>query len=346
MKLDAKTLAARVLLIVACLIVFIYCFMKMTESYDPLARYPYTTEENRAIILEYLDDDDIDYIITNQIQPEEFLPYIQIEGFNIRNTRFYTIAKNTQDAENEYIVNFVNKYRSYFTRDTFEDLLKNYSYQDLTAFYENDVLIHEDLTLVANPSAPYVLLNPNTSVYKYSPADLKGEGIQYRSSMEANLAAMQSAYSSMLSRELVFARGYTSYESLIQMYAGYDEVYGDRALKICFPAGSNELQLGYTLVTDKADMWIEQCLNHGSDISEDYSPVIEGLDDDIKEEIEWLEDNAYQYGFVIRYPKEKEDLTNHIYQPFELRYVGKDTAKQMYNASQCMEEASFGKKLK
>ncbi len=346
MKMDTKTLLARVVLIIVCLGVFIYCFMKMTESYDPLARYPYTTEENRDIILEYLNDDDIDYIITNQIQPDEFLPYIKIEGFNIRNTRYYTTAKNTQDAENDYIVNFVNKYRPNFNRDTFEDLLKNYSYMDLTTFYENDAILNEDLVLTANPTGPYVLLNPNASVYKYSPADLKGEGIQYRAAVEANLTAMQNAYSSMLSRDLVITRGYTSYESLIQMYAGYEETYGDRALKICFPAGSNELQLGYTLVTDKADMWTELCLNHGCDISEDYQAVLEGLDDQMKEEIEWLEDNAYQYGFVIRYPKGKENQTNHIYQPFELRYVGKDTAKRIYTAEECMEEAQFGKKLK
>lgn len=39
-------------------------------------------------------------------------------------------------------------------------------------------------------------------------------------------------------------------------------------------------------------------------------------------EFQWLEENAFKYGFIIRYPKNKEDITGYIYEPWHLRYVG------------------------
>lgn len=39
-------------------------------------------------------------------------------------------------------------------------------------------------------------------------------------------------------------------------------------------------------------------------------------------EFKWLEENAHNYGFIIRYPKEKECITGYIHEPWHLRYVG------------------------
>ena len=44
----------------------------------------------------------------------------------------------------------------------------------------------------------------------------------------------------------------------------------------------------------------------------------------------WLQNNAYKYGFIIRYPKGKENITGYQYEPWHLRYVG-DLAPQLYN---------------
>ena len=65
---------SRLLLIVICACVAGACILKMNETYDPLARYSYGSEEDRQIILKYLDEDDIDYLITQKIRPEQFLP--------------------------------------------------------------------------------------------------------------------------------------------------------------------------------------------------------------------------------------------------------------------------------
>lgn len=45
----------------------------------------------------------------------------------------------------------------------------------------------------------------------------------------------------------------------------------------------------------------------------------------------WLNNNCYKYGFIIRYPKGKENITGYIYEPWHIRYVGKDLAAELYN---------------
>lgn len=45
----------------------------------------------------------------------------------------------------------------------------------------------------------------------------------------------------------------------------------------------------------------------------------------------WINDNAYLYGFVIRYPKGKEGVTGYQYESWHLRYVGKELATILYN---------------
>lgn len=49
------------------------------------------------------------------------------------------------------------------------------------------------------------------------------------------------------------------------------------------------------------------------------------------QEGKWVNDNAYKYGFIIRYPKDKESITGYIYEPWHLRYVGTNLATKLYN---------------
>ena len=49
------------------------------------------------------------------------------------------------------------------------------------------------------------------------------------------------------------------------------------------------------------------------------------------EEGKWINNNAYLYGFIIRYPEGKEDITGYMYESWHLRYIGKDLAKTLYN---------------
>ena len=52
----------------------------------------------------------------------------------------------------------------------------------------------------------------------------------------------------------------------------------------------------------------------------------------------WLQDHAAEYGFVMRYPKDKQDITKIIYEPWHYRYVGVEHAKKMNELDMCLEE--------
>ena len=44
-----------------------------------------------------------------------------------------------------------------------------------------------------------------------------------------------------------------------------------------------------------------------------------------------MEDNAYKYGFILRFPKGKENITGYIYESWHYRYVGIKVATDMHN---------------
>lgn len=52
----------------------------------------------------------------------------------------------------------------------------------------------------------------------------------------------------------------------------------------------------------------------------------------------WLAENSWRYGFIIRYPNGKTELTGIIYEPWHFRYVGPELAKELYDLDLCMEE--------
>jgi len=56
------------------------------------------------------------------------------------------------------------------------------------------------------------------------------------------------------------------------------------------------------------------------------------------EQGKWLIEHSHEYGFVIRYPEDKVDITGIAYEPWHLRYVGLEHAKYMYENDLCLEE--------
>ena len=55
-------------------------------------------------------------------------------------------------------------------------------------------------------------------------------------------------------------------------------------------------------------------------------------------EAEWLAEHAHEFGFIIRYEKDKEAVTGYEYEPWHLRYVGKELATELFLNHQTMEE--------
>lgn len=55
-------------------------------------------------------------------------------------------------------------------------------------------------------------------------------------------------------------------------------------------------------------------------------------------ESKWFAENCWKYGFVLRYPPEKSDITGIVYEPWHYRYVGKEAAKEMTESKITLEE--------
>lgn len=70
--------------------------------------------------------------------------------------------------------------------------------------------------------------------------------------------------------------------------------------------------------------------------SEDYQNLDEKQAD--TSESKWLAENCYKYGFILRYPPEKADITGIIYEPWHYRYVGKEAAKEIKEKGITLEE--------
>lgn len=52
----------------------------------------------------------------------------------------------------------------------------------------------------------------------------------------------------------------------------------------------------------------------------------------------WLMEHSWEYGFILRYPNGKSDITGIIYEPWHYRYVGREDAEQIYTQDVCLEE--------
>ena len=66
-----------------------------------------------------------------------------------------------------------------------------------------------------------------------------------------------------------------------------------------------------------------------SPVSDSFAYTPEGI---------WTNENCWKYGFIIRYPKDKEAITGYKYEPWHIRYLGKEVAKAVYESGLCLEE--------
>ena len=57
-----------------------------------------------------------------------------------------------------------------------------------------------------------------------------------------------------------------------------------------------------------------------------------------KPEAKWLAENCWKFGFILRYPADKEDITKIIYEPWHFRFVGRFAATEMHELGMCLEE--------
>ncbi len=114
------------------------------------------------------------------------------------------------------------------------------------------------------------------------------------------------------------SRQTTLYNNKVQYYRdkGYAEAEAKTAAaKVVAVPGTSEHNLGLAVDLDSVEQSYENT-----------------------KQFKWLSENAEKFGFVLRYPKDKQDITEIIYEPWHYRYVGVKAAKEMNDLDMCLEE--------
>ncbi len=75
---------------------------------------------------------------------------------------------------------------------------------------------------------------------------------------------------------------------------------------------------------------------HNLGLAVDFNYVEKSFEN--TKEFKWLQENAENYGFVLRYPEDKKEITKVNYEPWHWRYVGVEHAKKMNELNMCLEE--------
>ena len=75
-------------------------------------------------------------------------------------------------------------------------------------------------------------------------------------------------------------------------------------------------------------------------ISSEYEALDDRQGD--TDEQKWLMEHCWEYGFILRYPSDKSDVTNIVYEPWHYRYVGKEAAKEITEQNITLEEYVLG----
>ena len=121
----------------------------------------------------------------------------------------------------------------------------------------------------------------------------------------------QSTYRSVARQEEIFNKKVNSY---ISMGKTREEAEKLTLQKINKP-GTSEHNLGLAVDFNNVDYNFEK-----------------------SKEYKWLMENAENYGFILRYPREKKDITKVDCEPWHWRYVGEEHAKKMNELNMCLEE--------
>ena len=107
----------------------------------------------------------------------------------------------------------------------------------------------------------------------------------------------------------------------------------DRRIKLYASEGLTQKEAKKKALTE---VQLPGCSEHETGLAIDFSNPSKPEDDEPM--WIWLEENSYKYGFILRYPKDKTEITNVSNEDWHYRYVGKETAKEMKEKNECLEE--------
>lgn len=179
---------------------------------------------------------------------------------------------------------------------------------------DNDQVHHGTLLLVnrehpvpsqSQPSDIINLFNEGQYTNMYSLLD---SNILLSASLEQKFATMLEAANKDGVSFFLVSSGFRSLEE-------QQELYEQEGKKYALPPGYSEHNLGLSLDIGSSQGRMEE--------------AAEG---------QWIEDNAWRYGFVLRYPEDKTDITKIEYEPWHIRYVGLPHSAIMHQQNFVLEE--------
>ena len=157
----------------------------------------------------------------------------------------------------------------------------------------------------------------------YTPNDLVtltskyNSGINSKMKKEAAEAFMQMSDAATLDNITIKnASAFRSYDYQVNLYNKYVEKDGKKA------ADTYSARPGFS--------------EHQTGLCTDINQIDSGFEQ--TDAFKWLEKNAHKYGFIIRFPKDKEDITGYQYESWHWRYVGKKAAEIIKNENITFEE--------
>ena len=273
------------------------------------------TKENNALFEKKLSDKELDKLLTYDYN--EFIPeFINCKYFMFKNLDIYLTQVITQ--EDDFF-----KYHGTEGYD-YDHIVSLVNVGAIYNHYENTTKTNRDMDEA-------MLVNKYTELGSdYEPTDLVSIDWKYRFGMENDKKYIrQVVYDAFLemwnkAKEddiyLLVDSGYRSAKSQEEIYKHYENMKGTKfADSIAARAGYSEHQTGLSL-----DIYSKECSSAGKfKDSKSYK---------------WLIENAHKYGFILRYPEGKKDLTGYEYESWHYRYVGKELAKKVYESGLTYDE--------
>lgn len=191
-----------------------------------------------------------------------------------------------------------------------------------------NTFFHLEYNIIGELMEYLVLVNKDNVLDRtYIPDDLINSSSRYKENILVNKTLLDNFRlmaldANMLGYDIDIMSGYRDY---LYQEKIYDKLLKEKGFAYTFRSiakpGCSEHQTGLA---------IDIC------VYKDNKCYIEHEIEDT-EEGKWLIDNAYRYGFILRYPKGKEDITGYNYEPWHLRYVG-DIASYIYFNNLTLEE--------
>lgn len=174
---------------------------------------------------------------------------------------------------------------------------------------------------IDNPDSIYFIVNKKRALPSgYIPKNLVTVGNQQLRADTANALnqLMDAARSDGVNFNII--SGYRSYNYQVSVYDAYVQRDGQaKADTYSARPGHSEHQTGLA-----ADLGTGTC-----DLEICFGNTPGG---------KWLINNSYKYGFIVRYPEGKENLTGYQYEPWHVRYLGIDLATKVHNSGKTLEQ--------